>query len=302
MQFSVLGPLEVRADGRAVALGGVKARALLAMLVLHANEPVSAERLALAVWGEDAPAAAVKTVQVYVSRLRKALGDPDVLTTTPAGYSLRLGPGELDVERFEQLVAEGRRALAGGAPDEAAGVLRQALAVWRGPALADLAALPFAAAEIDRLEEQRLTALELRLDADLAAGRHAELIAELGQLTRTHPWRERLHALHMLALYRSGRQADALEAYRSARTALVEELGIEPGAELAQLHQAILAHDPMLDPPRRAPDDTPPATVMQPRRGHGGPGAAACWSAQPLSSLWRRRPSASSRAPARPTP
>jgi hypothetical protein len=162
--------------------------------LLHADQPVSAERLALALWGEDAPAGAAKTVQVHVSRLRRALGDPDVLATTPAGYRLRLQPGELDAERFEQRVADGRRALAASHADQAAAVLREALALWRGPPLAELASLPFAPAEIAHLEEQRLAALELRVEAELAAGRHAELVGELGHLTREHPWRERLHA------------------------------------------------------------------------------------------------------------
>jgi predicted ATPase/DNA-binding SARP family transcriptional activator len=250
MEFRILGPLEVRADGRAVALAGAKPRALLAVLVLHANQPVSAERLALALWGEDAPAGAVKTVQVHVSRLRKALGDPDVLATTPAGYRLRVRPGELDAERFERLVADGRRALAAGAAERAVAVLYDALELWRGPPLAELASLPFAPAEIERLEERHLAAVEARVEADLAAGRHGELVAELQQLTSRHPWRERLHAQLMLALYRSGRQADALHAYRRARGILVEELGIEPGAQLRDLQQAILAHDLGLDAPR----------------------------------------------------
>jgi predicted ATPase/DNA-binding SARP family transcriptional activator len=252
MEFSILGPIEVRANGRAAALGGVKPRGLLAMLLLHANEAVSAERLALALWGEEAPVGAVKTVQVHVSRLRRALEDPDLLMTTPAGYRLRVRPGELDVERFEQRVADGRGALADGEPEGASALLREALELWRGPALAEVSALPFAPAEIARLEEQHLEALELLVEADLAIGRHAELIGELHQLTGEHPWRERLHAQLMLALYRSGRQADALEAYRHAREVLVEQLGIEPGAELHDLHEAILAHDPALD--------TPPAT------------------------------------------
>jgi predicted ATPase/DNA-binding SARP family transcriptional activator len=249
MQVSILGPLEVRAGDRAVALGGVKQRALLAVLALHANEPVSAERLALALWGQDAPPGAVKTVQVHVSRLRKALRDPDVLTTTPAGYRLGVRPGELDLERFDRLVAAGREALTAGRPEQAAAVLREALELWRGPPLAEVASLPFAPPEIARLDEQRLAALELRVEADLAAGRDAELIPELQQLTSEHPWRERLHAQHMLALYRAGRQADALEAYRAARQVLVDGLGIEPGEELAGLHHAILAQDPGLHPP-----------------------------------------------------
>ena len=254
LEFGILGPLEVRADGHAVALGGARPRAVFAVLALNANRPVSAERLALALWGEDAPPSAVKTVQVYVARLRKALDDPEVLVTTPAGYRLRVRPGELDAERFESLVADGREALAAGRGDDAAAALRAALELWRGPPLAEVASAPFAPAEIARLEEQRLAALEVRVEADLAVGRHRELVAELGQLRTEHPWRERLHAQLMLALYRSGRQADALEAYRHAREVLVEQLGIEPGAELHDLHEAILAHDPGIDlhPPRAA--------------------------------------------------
>ena len=176
MDSGILGPLEVRADGRPVALGGAKPRALLAVLALRANQPVSAEHLALALWGEDVPPTAVKTVQVYVARVRKALDDPDRLVTTPAGYRLRVQPGELDAERFEGEVANARTALAAGDADEAAAQLRAALGMWRGPPLAELAATPFAPAEIARLEEQHLAALELRVEADLAAERHAELV------------------------------------------------------------------------------------------------------------------------------
>src|SRR5215210_6004566 len=253
MQFGILGPLEVRADGRTVALGGPRTREKKAVLALHANQPVSGERLAVALWGEDVPPGAVKTVQVYVARLRKALADPEVLVTTPAGYRLRVRPGELDAERFERMVADGRQALAAGRAEQAAAELREGLELWRGPPLADLASAPFAPAEIARLEEQHLAAVELRVEADLAAGRHAELVGELQQLTSQHPWRERLHAQLMLALYRSGRQADALEAYRYAREVLVEQLGIEPGGELHDVQQAILAHDSAID--------APPATV-----------------------------------------
>ena len=248
-EFRILGPLEVRADGRAVQLGGARPRAVLAVLALHANQPVSAERLAVALWGEDAPPSAVKTIQVYVARLRKAIGDPDALVTTPAGYRLRVRPGELDAEHFERSVADGREALLAGHAEDAAVRLRQALELWRGPPLAELASLPFAPAEIARLEEQQLAAVELHIDAELAAGRDAELVAEVQQLTREHPWRERLHAQLMLALYRSGRQADALEAYRHAREVLVEQLGIEPGPELHDVQQAILDQDPALDAP-----------------------------------------------------
>ena len=192
MDFQILGPLEVRSERGAVGLEGLKPRAVLAVLLLHANEPVSAERLAVALWGEDAPAGAVKTVQVHVSRLRKALGDPDAVMTTPAGYRLRVRPGELDAERFALGVAEGQRALEAGDPERARVVLREALELWHGPALADLEFEPFAAAEIARLEEQRLVALEARVEADLARGSHAALVSELQQLRAEHPTRERL--------------------------------------------------------------------------------------------------------------
>jgi WD40 repeat protein/DNA-binding SARP family transcriptional activator len=246
VEFRILGPLEVRRDLAALPLGGRKQRALLAALLLHPNESVSAERLAIALWGDDAPAGAVKTVQVHVSRLRKALGDGNIVTTTPAGYRLRVQPDELDAERFERLIEDGRRALSAGRPDEAADVLREALALWRGPPLADLAFEPFAQREIARLEEQHLSAIEARVEADLARGEHAELIAELRRLVGEHPTSERLARELMLALYRSGRQAEALDAFQDARHALADELGIEPGPELQALHEAILRHDQSL--------------------------------------------------------
>jgi predicted ATPase/DNA-binding SARP family transcriptional activator len=267
MEFRVLGPVEVRSAHGVVRLGGPRQRALVAMLLMHANEQVSAERLALGLWGENAPAGAHNTVQVYVSRLRKALGEDELLSTTSAGYRLRVRPGELDLERFERLVDDGGRALAAGRPQEARQLLRKALVLWRGPPLADLAFEPFAQREIARMDEQRLTAVEARVEADLDAGCHAELIAELQQLVGEHPLRERLRAQLMLALYRSGRQADALEAYRHAREVLVEQLGIEPGAELHDLHEAVLAHDPALD--------APPATGSRPSDGRDA------WRASP---------------------
>ncbi|MEA2194870.1 MAG: hypothetical protein QOG42_1304, partial [Solirubrobacteraceae bacterium] len=249
MKFLILGPLEVHNEQGRVALGGIKPRAVMAVLLLHANEPVSAERLALALWGPDAASAAVKTVQVHVSRLRKALGDPERVATTPAGYRLRVQPGELDAERFALLVEDGRRALAAGQAAAAAALLAQALSLWRGPALDDLAYEPFAQAEIVRLEEQRLAALEARVEADLAAGHHAELLGELQRLLVTHPARERLVGHLMLALYRCGRQAEALEAYQDARRALVDAVGVEPGPELRRLQEAILHHDASLELP-----------------------------------------------------
>ena len=252
MNFQILGPLEVRSDRGVVGLEGLKPRAVLAMLLLHPNEPVSAERLAVGLWGEDAPAGAVKTVQVHVSRLRKALGDPEAVSTTPAGYRLRVRPGELDAERFVRGVAEGRRALEAGDPQRAGVVLRAALELWHGPALADLEFEPFAATEIARLEEQHLVALEARVEADLVRGSHEALVSELQQLRAEHPTRERLTAQLMLALYRSGRQAEALDVYRDARQILVDAAGIEPGAELHRLHEAILRQDASLDLPTPA--------------------------------------------------
>jgi DNA-binding SARP family transcriptional activator/pimeloyl-ACP methyl ester carboxylesterase len=206
-------------------------------------------------WDQDAPAGAVRTVQVYVSRLRRALGDDGAVTSSPAGYRLRVRPGELDLQRFEGLVQEARRALAQRRAEQAAGLLGEALGLWRGPPLADLEFVPFAQTEIARLEEQRLAAVEARVEADLAAGRHGELVPELQRLIGEHPLRERLHAHLMLALYRSGRQADALAAYRHARQVLVDHLGIEPGAQLRDLERRILAQDQSLavaPPPKAA--------------------------------------------------
>jgi WD40 repeat protein/DNA-binding SARP family transcriptional activator/energy-coupling factor transporter ATP-binding protein EcfA2 len=247
MEFRILGPLEVRNDRGAVELRGIKPRAVLTVLLLHANEPVTAEQLAVALWGDEAPAGATKTVHVHVSRLRKALGDADVLTTTPAGYQLRVAPQELDAARFERLALDGRRALAAGRPEQAARLLDEALGLWRGPPLAELTFEAFAQTAIARLEEQRLAALEARVDADLAAGRHVALVGELQTLVDSYPSRERFAGQLMLALYRCGRQADALDAYSAARGRLVEEIGVEPGPELRRLHDAILRQDASLD-------------------------------------------------------
>jgi DNA-binding SARP family transcriptional activator len=257
MEFRILGPLEVVSDGAAVSLGGIKPRTVLAVLLLHANEAVSTERLALALWGEEAPTGAIRTAQVHVSRLRKALGDAEILQTTPGGYRLRVGPTQLDLELFERLAEDGQRAFAAGQPEQAAAVLRKALTLWRGPPLADLSLEPFAQAAIRRLEEQRLSVLEARVEADLAAGRHGALVAELQQLMGTYPTRERLSGLLMLALYRCGRQADALATYQQARHALIEAFGVEPGPALLDLHQAILHHDASLHA-RPIVSDLPP--------------------------------------------
>ena len=242
MDFRILGPLEVVEQDRPIALGGARQRALLAVLLLHANEVVSVDRLADALWSEATPRTATKTVQVYVSRLRKALGDERLVTRAP-GYVLDVDRAEVDLRRFERLFAEAR----GTAPEEAAEKLRRALSLWRGSPLADLAYEPFVQTEIARLEELRWAALEQRIDADLAIGRHDELVGELEALIAEHPVRERLRGQLMLALYRSSRQAEALEAYRAAQRTLSEELGLEPSEELKRLEQAILQQDPSLD-------------------------------------------------------
>jgi predicted ATPase/DNA-binding SARP family transcriptional activator len=262
MEFRVLGPVGAYEHGRPVTIGGTKARAVLAVLLAHRNEPVSVERLAMAIWGDDVSEPAVNRVQQHVSRLRRALGDTSALETTPEGYRLLVRDGELDAERFEALAAEGRDALAAGRPGEAARLLREAEALWRGPALAGLGGFPFAPAEIARLEERRLEAVELRLDADLAGGGHGAIAAELQALVRAHPLRERFHAQLMLALYRSGRQADALAAYTQARDVLVEQLGMEPGAELRGLQQAVLRHEPALEPRAAGTPLPAPATEL----------------------------------------
>jgi DNA-binding SARP family transcriptional activator len=242
MEFRILGPLEVLENGRQIELGGAKQRALLALLLLHANESVSTDRLIDALWEDAPPTQARKTLQVYVSQLRKTLGKDAVETKAP-GYRLRLEPGELDLRRFESLLAEAREA----EPVAAASLLGKALSLWRGPPYADVGFEPFAQAEIARLEELRLDALEARIEAHLALGRHSELVGELEAFVVEHPLRERTRAQLMLALYRSGRQAEALAIYQTTRRTLVEELGIEPGRALRELEQAILQQDPALD-------------------------------------------------------
>ena len=252
MEFRVLGPLEAVAQGRVVALDAAKPRALLAILLLHANEPVPSDRLIEDLWAGRPPATGAKVLQTYVSQLRKALGN-DVIVTRPGGYELRVEPDDLDRHRFDQLVTEARSA----EPAAAAQSLREALALWRGPPLAEFAYEPWARGEIDRLEELHLGALQDRIDADLAVGRADDLVGELERLVAEHPLAERLRGQLMLALYRSGRQAEALDAYRAARATLVEQLGIEPGSALRRLERAILDQDPELDVASAAPDAVP---------------------------------------------
>ena len=244
LEVRLLGPIEAQRDGAAVSLGGPKPRALLAVLALEPGRVVSVDRLVEALWPGDPPETAAHAVQVYVSQLRKALGP--VLATRAPGYELELAPDRVDVLRFARLTQEGRAALEGGDPTSAESALREALALWRGPALADFLYEPFAQTEIARLEELRTVTLEERIEADLALGRHAELVSELEALVAAQPLRERPRAQLMLALYRSGRQADALAAYRAARETLVEELGIDPGPELRELEGAILRQDDSL--------------------------------------------------------
>ncbi|HEY7453264.1 MAG TPA: AfsR/SARP family transcriptional regulator [Thermoleophilaceae bacterium] len=263
MDFRLLGPLEVAGDDGPLALGGAKQRSLLAMLLLHANQVVSTDRLIDALWGASPPFTCGKSIQVYVSRLRKVVAGNRLVTHAP-GYVLYVDSTELDLARFEQLVAEARRA----APEVASEKLHEALALWRGPPLADLAYEQFAQPEITRLEELRLAAVEQRLEADLALGRHPELIPELEALIVRNPLRERFRFQLMLALYRSERQAEALEAYRLARKELSDELGLEPSESLKRLEAAILRQDPELAPPagrepvRAAPSAPPPERAL----------------------------------------
>jgi YVTN family beta-propeller protein len=266
VEFRLLGRFEVVEGDRPVALGGPKQRALLAVLLLRRGEAVSSDRLIDEIWGEQPPASANKIVQGYVSHLRKALGD-GLLVTRGRGYLLRTEPGQTDADRFEALAGQGRQALERGDALTAAAVLREALGVWRGPALADFAYAQFAQAEIARLEESRVAALEDRIDADLALGEQTRLVGELEGLVREHPLREHLRGQLMLALYRSGRQADALQAYQDARRELLDGLGLEPGGALQELERAILAHDPGVDLPAGHAPRPPPAAARNRVRG-----------------------------------
>jgi DNA-binding SARP family transcriptional activator len=253
MDFRILGPLEVRGDAeRPLELGGRKQRALLAVLLLHANRVLSSDSLIGALWGDSPPETAPTALQGYVSQLRKALAPAQPIVTRAPGYLLELQEEELDLNRFERLLEEARRALSEQDPATATAQLRTALALWRGPALGDLAEEPFAHSEAPRLEELRLAAVEERIEAELVLGRNAALVGELESYVAQQPFRERPRAQLMLALYRSGRQAEALAAYREARRVLVDELGIEPGRALQELEQAILRQDPALDLPTPA--------------------------------------------------
>jgi DNA-binding SARP family transcriptional activator len=251
MDFRILGPLEVVDDGRKVALGGPRPRALLAILLLHRGEVVPAEQLIDHLYGGRPPRGAVKSLQAHVSRLRKALAGGCNLRTAAGGYALDVEPGSFDLDRFDDLVERGRDALARDDANAASSALTEALALWRGPPLTDFRYDEFAQAEIARLEERRLAVVEDRIDADLALGRHTDLVGEVQVMVAEFPLRERLRTQLMLALYRCGRQADALELYAETRRLLSEELGLEPSDELKKLQRAILEHDPALAPPSR---------------------------------------------------
>jgi DNA-binding SARP family transcriptional activator/class 3 adenylate cyclase len=271
LEFRLLGQLEARLDDQPIALGGARQRALLALLLLRANEVVSRDRLIEDLWRDHAPETASNALAALVTRLRRVL-PADVLVTKAGGYSVEVEPDSIDVHRFERLVEAGRRALADGDYDEASGRLRQALALWRGPPLADFTYEPFAEPAILQLEELRITAVERRIDADLALGRHDGLIGELQSLVAEHPLRERLRGQFMLALYRSGRQAEALEAYREGRTTLLDELGIDPSPELQELERAILRQDPSVaTPTQRTPEPMPSPTMPSTGESHRVP-------------------------------
>jgi DNA-binding SARP family transcriptional activator len=254
LEFRVLGPLEVLRDGARVALPRPKQRALLAVLLLNAGQVVSTDRLIEAVWGREPPKTALPALQGLVADLRKALGEETIVTRAP-GYLLELGSGRLDLRQFERLAEEGARIGVAGNPERGAALLREALDLWVGPPLADFSYDDFAQPAIARLEEVRLSAIEERVEADLMLARHAELIGELETLVAGHPLRERPRGQLMIALYRSGRQAEALDTYQEARRVLVDELGIDPSPQLQRLERAILNHDPALElegPARRA--------------------------------------------------
>ena len=257
VEFRILGPLEVLDGETPVEIAGSKRRAVLALLLLHANEVVRTERLIDDLWGEHAPRNASAALHSHVSRLRKALG-PELLARREWGYVLRAEPDSIDLHRFERLVAAAEPLPA----RERSAKLAEALQLWRGPALSDLAAEPGLQTEIARLDELRLTTLERRIDADLEAGRNAELVGEIETLIAAHPLREHLRWQLILALYRAGRQAEALEVYRETRRVLTEELGLEPSPELRELEKAILRQDPAI----AATAKVPPPPIEQPRR------------------------------------
>jgi DNA-binding SARP family transcriptional activator/ABC-type transport system substrate-binding protein len=296
VDFRILGPLEVLGAGRGVPLGGAKQRAALAMLLLHRNQTVSRDRLIEGLWGEEPPASAGHTLEAYVSRLRRALLTVEAsprLMARPPGYWLKVEAGELDLDRFQAALDRAGTAISGGDPPAAAAALREALAMFRGAPLEDLTYAPFAQGEIPRLEELRLAAVERRIDADLACGRHRELVGELESLVARHPLRERFWAQLMLTLYRSGRQGEALGALERARSGLAEELGVDPSPVLTEVQRGILRHDPGLAPPQPRPG----LPAMAGRQG-GDAGLRSDESAAMRSQF--QAPAADGRGPAAP--
>ena len=280
MEFRILGPLEVVGDGGPLALGTIKERVVLAVLLLHANEVVSRDRLIDELWGEAPPATARKAVNVYVSQLRKALArnGTDPIETMAGGYRVAVVGDELDAGKAQRLLAVAADRVAAGDAAVAAELLREALRLWRGRTLAGLELESTGRHEIEQWEELRMTALMDRIDCDLTLGRHEQLVGELNRLVAEHPLRERLRAQQMLALYRADRQADALDAYQQARQALVDGLGIEPSSSLQRLQKGVLAHDPALELPTgtgvrsaaasvaEPPAETAPRPRVRPRR------------------------------------
>jgi YVTN family beta-propeller protein len=270
VQFRVLGPVEVTNGAGPLRLGGRKQRALLGDLILHAGAVVSTTRLIDDLWGEDPPPTAEHTVETYISRLRRILRDaaaPDIVLTRAPGYVLDVESARVDAHRFERLIREGTAAAVRGDDREALALLGAALELWRGEPFEDLVDAPFAQAAARRLADLRLLALESRIELQLRGGRAQELTAELEALVAAHPYRETFHAQLMLALYRSGRQTEALAVFRRARALLVDELGIEPGPELRKLEQAILTQDPALQPPSGERGRPPATAAWRVRRG-----------------------------------
>jgi DNA-binding SARP family transcriptional activator len=269
MEFRILGPLEVLDEGKPFALGTLKERLVLAVLLLHANEFVSRERLIDELWGEAPPPTARKAVNVYISKLRQTLARDghDPIATADGGYRLVVEPDCLDADRVRGLVAQARERVANGESEAAALLLQNALAHWRGPTLAGLSLESFGREEVARLDELRITALMDRIDCDLALGHHERVLGELNVLLREHPLRERLRAQQMLALYRADRQADALAAFAEARRTLVDDLGIEPSESLQRLQQAVLRHDPSLE----TPEGTAAVNGLKPGRAAAPP-------------------------------
>jgi DNA-binding SARP family transcriptional activator len=288
VEYRILGPLEVFHAGAVVHVGGPRHRRLLAALLMEVGEVVSAARLISALWGEDPPASAPAMLHVRVAELRAVMraagmSGTECIVTQHPGYRLEVGADALDSRRFERLAAAGRQALAIGDHAGAAVKLAEALALWRGPPLAEVADEPFARGEVARLEALRLQTVEDRLEADLALGRHGDVITELEALVAGHPLRERFWAQLMLARYRGGRQGDALQAYQAVRALLVEQLGVEPGPELRRLHTAILTQDRGLELPSSVPAE-PPSNLP----GHIASFVGREWDMAEIRELSRR--------------